>query len=292
MMSQMSGWVPSAPPLVQETDHLCKTFPITCAAVTLGSVDWIPPCLDHGYLSPLARVLCFSNRLFRSVKFHLKRFEYDPYQDDLAKIHDRFEFPTELDMSPWLNKDTQHKQQAGDASDGSADAGSSSDACQADNDAALYRLSAVLMHVGGPAAGHYYAYVRYTKPAESPAPPPLPSKPSLSSSWPESSKAAMKKKGQVSPVSSEGKTAAGARLAARREAPRGASSSTTTWVKLDDHRVTKVSEAEVLRDAFGGGGGVYNGPGAELQGLFGQVMHATRAWIFAGFDSLDVLTNS
>ncbi|CAN0139281.1 unnamed protein product, partial [Scytosiphon promiscuus] len=123
---------------------------------------------------------------------HLKRFEYDPYQDDLAKIHDRFEFPTELDMSPWLHKDS--RELLPDAPDGRADGGSIDEGCQADHGSSSYKLSAVVMHVGGPAAGHYYAYVRYKKPADS----------------------------------------------------------TVTWVKLDDHRVTKVSEAEVLRDAFGG----------------------------------------
>lgn len=212
-------------------------------------------------------------------QFHLKRFEYDPYQDDLAKIHDRLEFPTELDMSPWLQKDTPDLSE--DAPDGSTDAGSIDgidgidDSCQADQRAASYRLSAVVMHVGGPAAGHYYAYVRYRKSADPPlaTPPPLPSKSSLSSTWPESAKVEMEKKDGVSSSSPEGKTAS-AKLTAEREAT---SRSKTTWVKLDDHRVTKVSEAEVLRDAFGGGGGVYNGPGADLQRLFGEVMHTDLA---------------
>ncbi|CAN0105409.1 unnamed protein product, partial [Hapterophycus canaliculatus] len=167
------------------------------------------------------------------LQFHLKRFEYDPYQDDLAKIHDRFEFPTELDMSPWLRKEMQ-RHDSEDATDGSTDASGIRGDCQAGQSAASYQLSAVVMHVGGPAAGHYYAYVRYDKPAEPPAPtaptarPTLSSQSSLSTSWPKSSKP-----------------------------PRATPSSTAAWAKLDDHRVTKVSEAEVLRDAFGGGGGVY-----------------------------------
>lgn len=46
----------------------------------------------------------------------------------------------------------------------------------------------------------------------------------------------------------------------------------TRWVKLDDSRVTEISEAEVLRDAFGGGGRVDGAFG--LQALLGQVRSA------------------
>lgn len=146
-------------------------------------------------------------------QFHLKRFEYDPYRDDLAKIHDRLEFPTELDMSPWVDGD------GGGDHDDDDDAASRGSTLK---DAASheYHLSAVVMHVGGPAAGHYYAYVRA----------------------PSEVKVALKGK---------------------------ETKKCTKWVKLDDQRVTEVSEAEVLRDAFGGGGGVYRGPGG--QGLLGQV---------------------
>lgn len=100
------------------------------------------------------------------------------------------------------------------------------------------------MHVGGPSAGHYYAYVRYRKAASSPPPP-------------------------GSPDALQAKT--GGSRAGKGAEQQATARPKPVWVKLDDHRVTKVSEAEVLRDAFGGGGGVYTGPGAELQGLFGQV---------------------
>lgn len=174
------------------------------------------------------------------MQFHLKRFEYDPYQGDLAKIHDRFEFPTELDMSPWVTPPPSPKGGSGNDSDSHTDAEDKAD---------TYKLSAVVMHVGGPAAGHYYAYVRYREP---------------SSQEPTSEENAVGSGSGVQEAAATGGVAAGKRRA---------SSPSTTWVKLDDHRVTKVSEAEVLRDAFGGGGGVYRGPGAELQGLLGQVGH-------------------
>lgn len=178
-------------------------------------------------------------------QFHLKRFEYDPFRDDLAKIHDRFEFPTELDMSPWLGSGPGpglglHAKAEEPHADVDVDAAGScpGDRVAAKPDRGAYKLSAVVMHVGGPAAGHYYAYVRYREP---PSAPPLPGS----------------GKGDVMTTT----------MSTTKQKP----TPTPTWVKLDDHRVTKVSEEEVLRDAFGGGGGVYTGPGADLQGLFGQV---------------------
>ncbi|CAM9434529.1 unnamed protein product, partial [Ectocarpus sp. 8 AP-2014] len=172
------------------------------------------------------------------LQFHLKRFEYDPYQGDLVKIHDRFEFPTELDMSPWM---TPPPPSPKDGSDSDSDSHT-----DAEDKADTYKLSAVVMHVGGPAAGHYYAYVRYRAP-QSQHPP------------------------SEDDAGGSGSGVPGAAATAGVVADKRGASPSTTWVKLDDHRVTKVSEAEVLRDAFGGGGGVYRGPGAELQGFFGQV---------------------
>ncbi|CAN0350291.1 unnamed protein product, partial [Ectocarpus sp. 13 AM-2016] len=173
------------------------------------------------------------------LQFHLKRFEYDPYQGDLVKIHDRFEFPMELDMSPWV---TPPPPSPKDGSDGHSHSDSHT---HVEDKGDTYKLSAVVMHVGGPAAGHYYAYVRYReRPSQHP--------PSEDDEG-----------GSGSGVPGVA-TTAGVVAYKRKASP-------STWVKLDDHRVTKVSEAEVLRDAFGGGGGVYRGPGAELQGLFGQV---------------------
>lgn len=194
-------------------------------------------------------------------QFHLKRFEYDPYQDDLAKINDRFEFPTELDMSPWLEDTHSRPEDAAAASAGT----DGTDDARADT----YKLSAVVMHVGGPAFGHYYAYVRYSNPAKSSSS----SSSSSSSPRPESAdELKMQRKGKTSSATAAAAAAAPEKgEASSADQKRPPSPAATTWVKLDDHRVTEVSEAEVLRDAFGGGGGAYKGPGSELQGLFGQV---------------------
>lgn len=187
-------------------------------------------------------------------QFHLKRFEYDPYRDDLAKIHDRFEFPTELDMSPWLKRppntptgtDSAASVPSSSTTSADSDDADTADGFDSSEKHRRYRLSAIVMHVGGPAAGHYYAYVRVPKPLSSAALPPLES-PGLG-----------ERDGKV---------------------PRGnGGAGRTRWIKLDDQRVTEVSEAEVLRDAFGGGGGGYRGPGEHggggLQALLGQV----REW--------------
>ena len=150
-------------------------------------------------------------------------------------------------MSPWLKDDG-----ASSCDDDSAARANVNANANADAGANAYKLSAVVMHVGGPSAGHYYAYVRYREPA------PLPQTRSGSAA-----------NSCSRPAAADSKTAGGRASASRQ--PPAATTSPEVWVKLDDHRVTKVSEAEVLRDAFGGGGGTYKGPGAELQGLFGQV---------------------
>lgn len=68
----------------------------------------------------------------------------------------------------------------------------------------------------------------------------------------------------------------------RQKAPNATSASAVRWVKLDDARVTEISEAEVLRDAYGGGAG-----------LFGKV-RVLRAWrkFLSLFGCWDVVLSS
>eukprot|EP01065_Artemidia_motanka_P047123 TRINITY_DN7301_c0_g3_i1.p1 TRINITY_DN7301_c0_g3~~TRINITY_DN7301_c0_g3_i1.p1 ORF type:complete len:1250 (+),score=425.49 TRINITY_DN7301_c0_g3_i1:82-3750(+) len=76
------------------------------------------------------------------VMLHLRRFEYDWVQDTAVKINDRFAFPEELDMGPYLNTES-----------GPA----------ADDDGPRQRpyvLHSVLVHSGTVGGGHYYAFVR------------------------------------------------------------------------------------------------------------------------------------
>ena len=70
------------------------------------------------------------------LQLHLGRFEYDFNYDMMVKINDRFEFPTVIDLSPYL---------AGD------DKGN----CE-------YELFGVLVHFGDVGLGHYYSFLRPT----------------------------------------------------------------------------------------------------------------------------------
>ena len=96
------------------------------------------------------------------------------------------------------------------------------------------------MHAGTPTFGHYYTYVRHVKAA-----------PSGST-------------GHDSEALS--KTGVGDADGAR-------------WMKLDDQRVTEVSEDEVIRDAFGGRGGSRGGGGKYsvlgLSGLLAKKVSGT-----------------
>ena len=74
------------------------------------------------------------------LELHLRRFEYDFTTDAMAKINERFEFPTSLDM------DRENRKYF-----------------TADADKSVvnqYRLHSVLVHSGGPNGGHYYAFIR------------------------------------------------------------------------------------------------------------------------------------
>ena len=81
---------------------------------------------------------------FRSLppvlELHLRRFEYDFATDAMAKINERFEFPTSLDLD---REDRKYFTAEADK-----------------NIANQYRLHSVLVHSGGPNGGHYYAFVR------------------------------------------------------------------------------------------------------------------------------------
>jgi len=82
--------------------------------------------------------------LFKSLppvlELHLRRFEYDFATDAMAKINERFEFPTTLDM------DREGRKYFTDEADPSVKN--------------TYKLHSVLVHSGGPNGGHYYAFIR------------------------------------------------------------------------------------------------------------------------------------
>ena len=80
------------------------------------------------------------------LQIQLKRFEYDYQRDTMVKIHDRYEFPEELDLDvgdrkylvPESDKSVRNK----------------------------YKLHSVLVHSGGINGGHYYAFVKPNLQAE------------------------------------------------------------------------------------------------------------------------------
>ncbi|KAJ2896431.1 ubiquitin carboxyl-terminal hydrolase [Zalerion maritima] len=73
------------------------------------------------------------------LNLQLKRFQYDPERDTMAKINDRWEYPESFDASPFL-----------------ADEADRSESWE-------YQLHSVLVHQGDLNAGHYYAFIRPQK---------------------------------------------------------------------------------------------------------------------------------
>jgi len=74
------------------------------------------------------------------LELHLRRFEYDFNTDAMAKINERFEFPTTLDLDRY---DRKFFTQEADPTVVNK-----------------YRLQSVLVHSGGLNGGHYYAFIR------------------------------------------------------------------------------------------------------------------------------------
>ncbi|KAH0786841.1 Clan CA, family C19, ubiquitin hydrolase-like cysteine peptidase [Histomonas meleagridis] len=73
------------------------------------------------------------------LHFHLQRFTYDINTGMMRKVRDRFEFPFEVDMSPYLSETADR------------------------TNPYIYELTSVLVHQGEQYGGHYYAYCRPTK---------------------------------------------------------------------------------------------------------------------------------
>jgi len=91
-------------------------------------------------------------RLPPVMQLHLRRFEYDFASDTAHKVNDRYAFPAELDMSPYLAQPAGGGGEAGEA-------GGDCDMAEAPP-APLYRLHSVLVHSGGAHGGHYFAFIR------------------------------------------------------------------------------------------------------------------------------------
>jgi len=80
------------------------------------------------------------NFLSDTLFFCLKRFEWDWNTGDRTKINSRFEFPHNLNMKPFTHVDkTKIKDE---------------------KEYFEFELSGVIVHLGGPASGHYYSYAK------------------------------------------------------------------------------------------------------------------------------------
>ncbi|KAG3103649.1 hypothetical protein PI124_g15393 [Phytophthora idaei] len=101
---------------------------------------------------------------------HLKRFEFDFEKMQQIKLHDRFEFPTELDMYPYTKEGQQDKRKR---STSSADEGTtshdvrlstSSDSADDGRTTApeysQYELVGTVVHLGTAHSGHYYSFLK------------------------------------------------------------------------------------------------------------------------------------
>lgn len=70
------------------------------------------------------------------LQLHLSRFQYDFNYDRNVKLNDKFEFPEEIDLAPYLAED------------------------QDKSKPLVYQLHDVVVHHGSASFGHYYAFIR------------------------------------------------------------------------------------------------------------------------------------
>lgn len=73
------------------------------------------------------------------LTFLLNRFEFDFELLEKRKVNDRFEYPLELDMSPYLTQEN---------------------LAEYTKDELTYELKSIIIHWGDTESGHYWAYIR------------------------------------------------------------------------------------------------------------------------------------
>ena len=108
-------------------------------------------CEQCGCKRDAVKRACFrGEKLPNTLCVHLKRFEFD-YQTMLRmKIKSRFEFPMELDMTPYTVEALEREANARRGDGGDAEP----------LPARRYALVGVVVHSGTAFAGHYYSYIR------------------------------------------------------------------------------------------------------------------------------------
>ena len=117
--------------------------------------------------APLSPVSTQKQTMFQTLPkhltFHLKRFKFNVATMKKEKLHHRFEFPNELDMSPYISQMSIPSQPNSktetdtDTTNQTLGAMNSPTSCR-------YQLSGVVVHKGKSAyRGHYYSFVRERK---------------------------------------------------------------------------------------------------------------------------------
>lgn len=112
-------------------------------------------CEQCGKKVDAVKRACFSGeKLPNTLLVHLKRFEFDYETMQRLKIKSRFEFPMELDMSPFTVEGIERDASA------ESDPNSPVPDLPLGPDHYRYRLAGVVVHSGTAFAGHYYSYIR------------------------------------------------------------------------------------------------------------------------------------
>eukprot|EP01032_Pedospumella_encystans_P011657 gene11657-13543_t len=114
--------------------------------------------------APLSPVSTQKQTMFQTLPkhltFHLKRFKFNVATMKKEKLHHRFEFPNELDMSPYISQTTVPSQPNSETETATD---TTNQTLRAMNSPTSYRyqLSGVVVHKGKSAyRGHYYSFVR------------------------------------------------------------------------------------------------------------------------------------
>ena len=110
-------------------------------------------------------------RLPPVLQLQLKRFEFSAATESMEKVNDKFEFPTTIDLSQYVQHaeadDPAAPKKPADAASAAtapptdeANGTTAIPAAAATSDPALYHLHSILVHSGSVNGGHYYSFVR------------------------------------------------------------------------------------------------------------------------------------
>ena len=154
--------------LESSLSHFFREELVQCMWATSGT-DNAQLSGEHTVALPVTRARATLRResLPKHLFIHLKRFRFDHDKMRQVKLHDRFDFPFELDVAQYTTRQNDEETWAHSNNTGTATTTSSSSSSSSNNSnssrsssSTRYELSGVIVHRGSARNGHYFSLVK------------------------------------------------------------------------------------------------------------------------------------